>query len=181
MNFYIKLESLSHKDIFFGWNWCSASGEDDFLKFRWSIFTLRYYHPLERGRAFPWTNLNLIHPKMLCTKFGWNCPIGSGVKFLNFVNIFFTISLLSTLGKGRCPSFEQTWIPFTHIALRQVWLKFRPCGSGEDLKILLKNFRYIKIIFPWKRAEPIIWKKTWIPFTQGYFVPSLVEIGPVVL
>ena len=37
-------------------------------------------------------------------------------------------------------------------------------------------FRYFLIIFPWKRVE-----QTWIPITQGYFVPSLVEIGPVVL
>ena len=26
-----------------------------------------------------------------------------------------------------------------------------------------------------------LFEKTWIPFTQGYFVPGLVEIGPVVL
>ena len=29
--------------------------------------------------------------------------------------------------------------------------------------------------------EPFIWKKNWIPFTQRWFVPSLVEIDPVVL
>ena len=40
-------------------------------------------------------------------------------------------------------------------------------------------FRYF-VISPWKRAGPFIWK-TWIPFTQGCFVPSLVEIGSVVL
>ena len=26
-----------------------------------------------------------------------------------------------------------------------------------------------------------LFEQTWIPFTQGYFVPSLVEIGPVIL
>ena len=41
-------------------------------------------------------------------------------------------------------------------------------------------FRYFVIISPLKRAGPFIWK-TWIPFTQGCFVPSLVEIGSVVL
>ena len=36
------------------------------------------------------------------------------------------------------------------------------------------------IISPWKRAGPSF-EKTWMPFTQGYFVPNFVEIGPVVL
>ena len=30
-------------------------------------------------------------------------------------------------------------------------------------------------------AKPFIWKKNWIPFTKGCVVPSLVEIGPVIL
>ena len=42
------------------------------------------------------------------------------------------------------------------------------------------HYHYFIIISPLKRAGPFIWK-TWIPFTQGCFVPSLVEIGPVVL
>ena len=41
-------------------------------------------------------------------------------------------------------------------------------------------FHYFVIISPWKRTGPSF-EQTWIPFTQGYFVPSLVEIGPVVL
>ena len=27
---------------------------------------------------FIWTNLNLLHPRILCTKFGWNLHSGSG-------------------------------------------------------------------------------------------------------
>ena len=27
---------------------------------------------------FIWTNLNPLHPRMLCAKFGWNWPSGSG-------------------------------------------------------------------------------------------------------
>ena len=34
-------------------------------------------------------------------------------RFLNFVNVFSLFVKLSPLGKGRGPSFEQTWIPFT--------------------------------------------------------------------
>ena len=50
----------------------------------------------------------------------------------------------------------------------------RPNGSAEDFKILSMYFCYFVIISHWKRAWPFI-------FTQGCLVPSLVEIGPVVL
>ena len=56
-----------------------------------------------------------------------------------------------------------------------------PSGSREeDFKIFLIWFYIIAIIFPWRRAWPCIWTN-WIPYTQGCFVPSLVEIGSVVL
>ena len=42
-------------------------------------------------------------------------------------------------------------------------------------------FRYFVIISPWKIAGVPSFEQTCIPFTQGCFVPSLVEIGPVVL
>ena len=82
--------------------------------------------PWKRVGPFIWINLNPLHPRMLCAKFGWK------------------------------------------------WLS----GSGEeDFLILSKYFRYFVIICPWKRTGPFIW----IPFIKGCFVPSLVEIGPVVL
>ena len=31
-----------------------------------------FYLPFEMGMSFIWTNLNLLYPKMLCVKFGWN-------------------------------------------------------------------------------------------------------------
>ena len=43
-----------------------------------------YFHyfviisPWRRARPFIWTNLNPLHPRMLCAKFGWNWPSGSG-------------------------------------------------------------------------------------------------------
>ena len=35
--------------------------------------------------------------------------------------------------------------------------------------------------FPLGKGWGPLFEQTWIPFTQGYFVPSLVEIGPVIL
>ena len=43
-----------------------------------------------------------------------------------------------------------------------------------------KYFHYFVIFSPWKKAGPSF-EQTWIPFTQGCFVPSLIKIGPVVL
>ena len=41
-------------------------------------------------------------------------------------------------------------------------------------------FRNFVIISPWKRINPSF-EQTWIPFTQGCYLPSLVQIGPAVL
>ena len=44
--------------------------------------------PWKRAGPFIWTNLNPIHPRMLCAKFGWNWPSGSrGEDFFNFINV----------------------------------------------------------------------------------------------
>ena len=55
-----------------------------------------------------------------------------------------------------------------------------PNGSSEEkFWISPMYFCDFVIISPWKRAWPFI-KKTWIPFIQGRFMPSLAEIGRVV-
>ena len=97
-----------------------------------NVFSLfRNYLPLEKDVAFIWTILNhrsspkyaLFQVKLKLAEWFWRRRV------LNFVNVFFAISSLSPLGKGRGPLLEQTWIPFS----------------------------------------------------KGFFVPSLVEISPMVL
>ena len=64
--------------------------------------------------------------------------------------------------------------------LCKVWKNWLS-GSGEkNFLISSMYFRYFIIISPWERAGPSF-DQIWIPITQGCFVPSLVEIGPVVL
>ena len=54
-------------------------------------------------------------------------------------------------------------------------------GSGQkDFYILSLYFHYFIIISPGKGQGPSF-VQTWIPFNQWWIVPSLVEIGPVVL
>ena len=66
----------------FGWKCPSASGEEDFKKFSIMYFLLfcnyMYLH-FEMGVIFHWKkNLNHLHPRMLCAKFGLKWPSGSG-------------------------------------------------------------------------------------------------------
>ena len=42
-------------------------------------------------------------------------------------------------------------------------------------------FCYFVIIFPWKGERGTLFELTWISFTQGCWVPIMVENGPVVL
>ena len=53
------------------------------------------------------------------------------------------------------------------------------------LKKIFKYFFYIILLFryylPLEKGRGPSFEQTWIPSTQGCFVPTLVEIGPVVL
>ena len=44
-----------------------------------NVFSLfRNYLPLEKDRTFHLNKLESLYPRMLCAKFGWNCPILKG-------------------------------------------------------------------------------------------------------
>ena len=76
-----------------------------------------------------------------------------------------------------------------------IWTDFVPFSRGYFVPslveigpvVLEKIFKSCQFIFIISQLYPLLeglgpsFEKTWIPFTQGYFVPSLVEIGPVVL
>ena len=52
--------------------------EKKIFKWHHPIFAFSWLSPLWRGAwSFIWTNLNPLHPRMICTKFGWIWPIGS--------------------------------------------------------------------------------------------------------
>ena len=85
--------------------------------------------PWKRVEPFVRIQLDPLHPRMLCNKFGKNWPSGSG---------------------------------------------------EDDFSNLLMYFRYFVIISPRKRKYPFI-SINLNHFTQGYFVPSFIEIGQLVL
>ena len=83
-------------------------------------------------------------------------------------------NLLSFFWEWNDSLFEETWIPFMQWyfapSLFEIGLLF--------LRIWLKYFYYFVIISPLKRTKPFVWTKL-NPFIQRCFMPSLVEIGPV--
>ena len=138
--------------------------------------------PLKRAGPFMWTNLNPLYPRMLCAKFGWNWPSGSGQEdFLNFLNAFSLFLNYLPLEKIGALHLNKIESPLPKDALCQVWLKLANWFWKR------RFFKFPQCIFTISQLSPL-WKwwvpsfeQTWIPFTQGCFVPSLVEIGQLVL
>ena len=89
--------------------------------------------------------------------------------------------LLSPLWKGRGLSFEQMWIPSTKGCFVPRLVQI---GTVILEKKIFKYFQYnftFSLLSPLGKGYGHSFEQTWIPSFQGCFVPSLVEIGPVVL
>ena len=114
--------------------------------------------PWKRAGPFIWTNLNPLHPRMLCAKFGWNWPSGSGEEDFSISSIYFRHFLFPWKRAG-----PFIWIKLNPLHPRMICAKFNWTllrGSGEeDFFILSMYFRYFVIISPWKRAGTVIWTK----------------------
>ena len=159
----------------FGWNWLRGSGED-FWKFVNVNSIFPYYLPLEKGGALLLNKLEFPSPKdYLCqvwlklTQWFWRG------RFLKFVNAFSQFYNYLPLEKN----WPFVWTILNPIYPRMICANLVKIGSAvleniftEKLSMYFCNF---VIVSPWKRMGP------WIPFTQRWFVPSFVEIGPVVL
>ena len=72
---------------------------------------------------------------MLCAKFGWNWPSGSGDEDFKYLEYKITISILSPLGERRGPSFEQTWIPSTQGCFVTCLVEIGPVDLEKKSKI----------------------------------------------
>ena len=81
---WINLNSLHPWIIYakFGWNWPSGSGEEIFVVEFINVFFCNFViiSPWKRVGPFIRTNLNPLHPRMLCAKFGWNLGLEKKMK-----------------------------------------------------------------------------------------------------
>ena len=101
--------------------------EIDLVDFKILLMYFRIFliiSPWKKAGPFIWTNLNPLHRKMHCVKFGWNWLSGSEEEyFLNFVNLFSLFLNYLPLEKGGALHLNKTESPSPKDALCQVWLK----------------------------------------------------------
>ena len=93
----------------------------------------------------------------LC-KFCWFSPVVLK-KNIKFCQCIVAISLLSPLAKNVGPSFEQIWVLITQGFIVRSLVEI---GQVVREKIFLTSsmhFRYVVIIYLWKRAGPFVWIK----------------------
>ena len=77
--------------------------------------------PWKRVWPFIWTNLNPIHPRMLCANFGWNWLMV--LKIFKVCPCIFDILLSFPFEKGVALHLNKLKPPSPKDALCQVWLK----------------------------------------------------------
>ena len=119
----------------FGWNWPTGSGESGEVEFlNLSMYFRKFViiPPWKRAGLFNWTNLNSLHTNMICAKFGWNWPTGSGEEdFLNVSMYFRNFVIISP--RKKAGSF--IWTNLNPLHPRKLCAKFVwnwPIGSGEE-------------------------------------------------
>ena len=125
----------------FSWNWPSGSAESDFLIS--SMYFLYYViiSPWKRAWPFIWTNLNPLHPRMLCAKFGWNWPSGSGEEDEHVKSL-----QTDRQTDGQTDAGRQV-IRKAHLSFQLTWAK-----NGASGKNLIKYIYWLqeKVTLNWK-------------------------------
>ena len=139
----------------FRWHWPSGSREEYILNSSMYFCRLVIISPWKRAEPFIWTNLNLLHPKIISANFGWNWPSGSGKEdFLN-LSMYFRYFVIISIWKKAAPFI---WTNFNPLQPRMLCAKFAwnwPSGSGEDdFSNSLMYFGNFIIISTWKKANP---------------------------
>ena len=90
-------------------NWSSNFEEEDFKILSRYFCYFVIISPWKSAGPFIRTNLNPLHPRMLCAEFGWNWLIGFGEDYWN-LSMYFRYFILKInylpVEKGGGPSFE---------------------------------------------------------------------------
>ena len=92
------------------------------------------------------------------------------------MSIYICFFVIFSPRKGRGPSF----IPITQGCFVPSLVEIGPVALKKVFKVCQCIFP-ISLLSPFRKGLGPSFEQTWIPNTQGCFVPSLVEIGPVVL
>ena len=92
------------------------------------IFTILLISPPGRkALLFIWTNFNPLHPRMLCAKFGWNWPSGSGEDVENEECLEWTTT-----------DNKQTLLTKAH---KSLWLRWAKTHLFQNMDNMQKKFK----------------------------------------
>ena len=123
--------------------------------------------PCKGAWPFIWANLNSLHARILCTKFGLNWLSGSWEEDFWIKSMFFSnISNFSPLEKECGSSVERTWIPATQGCFVPSLVEIGPAILEE------KTFKFRQCIFFFSEFSPLgkecelLFEQTWISFTE---------------
>ena len=93
-----------------------------------------------------------LHQRMLCAKFRWNWPCGSGEKACQISLMYSRFFVIISVWKIAWPFiWTNLKSPITKDALCQAWFLRR-----RFLNFVNVFSNYFRIIFPWKMASPFI-------------------------
>ena len=139
-----------------------------------NVFSLfRYYLPSEKGMAlhFLFTQWCFV-PRLV--EIG---PVVLKKKIFKLCQCIFAISLLSPLRKGRGPSFDQTWILITQECFVPTLFEIGPVVLRKKIFQVRQCIFAISLLSPlWKGRGPSF-EQTWIPISEGCFVPSRLKLA----
>ena len=133
-------------------------------------------YPWKNARQFIWP-LNYLKQRILCVKFGWNCPRGFWEKDFKGCQLQkkFTLSLLSLHKKGQGRSFERNWIPFAQGCFVPSSVEIVPRVSEEEVV----NVFFIMSLLSLVDRDPSF-ELSWIVFTYVCFMSTVVEIDSAI-
>ena len=105
----------------FDWFW-PAGSEEDFLKMSAYFYAFPIISHWKRVIPFLWTNLNPLYPRIICTKFAWIRPAGSGKEdFKKIFSVFLLFRYYLPLERGNLLPLIKPQSPSPKDDLCQVW------------------------------------------------------------
>ena len=125
------------------------------------LYYFEIISPWKRAGPFIWTTciLNPLYPRMLCAKFGWNWPRGSGEEDFFILSMYFHYFIIISPWKKAGPFIlNKLESPALKDALCQFWLKLAQWFCRRRFLNFINEFSLFQNYLSWKRARPFIWR-----------------------
>jgi hypothetical protein len=124
--------------------------------------------PLKRTRPFNWTNWNFLHSRIICTKFDWFWPAGSGEEdfFFLFSVYFYSFAIISSW-RGVIPFIWRNVNPLPLRMIYAILVNISPVVLEKKISKWPHPIFTFLWLFLLRRGPGPLFEQTWISFTQG--------------